>query len=489
MKKRVRERNEIANVGFSKGGSLERAKDRLDGAKAVSKVILSLILVVCLLLLIFAVYLVAKFALMGDTDAPKRVTVIYGDVSVRKDFDDVFFNGTVFVDMDEIAALLSLTRSADGTSVTYTTKGGDSLDLVAGEFVATVNGLDCSVSVAPRFDSDGHLLVPSEIIERFISDTSVSCSSDKSRVSVITVIGEGESVSFSPKKSENMGTINRPSSMPPDVNYDPDGTKPTPPPTQEPETTPAETEPTLQDIIDSYVFLTDISAVKQYLNPENKEAFLILANREKPLGSSYVPSDLVVIPSALTYQKSRTYELDETAYIALNAMLAEMKAYGISNAYVCSSYRSYSYQKSTYNGYISSEKKKHPDYTDEQIRALVDSYSARPGTSDHQTGLCVDFWVTPDMKELENYGHEGTKKDKGFAETKAFEWLCDNAHKFGFIIRFPDGKSDITGYQYESWHWRFVGQEAALEIYTMGVSLEEYLGAYTAPADTVEGTN
>ncbi len=489
MKKRVRERNEIANSGFSKGGSLERTKDRLRGAKAVSKVILSLILVVCLLLLIFAVYLVVKFALIGDNDAPERVTVHYGETSVRKNHEDVFFGGTIFVDMDTVAELLSLIRSADKSSVTYTTQGGDSLTLVAGEFAATVNGMLCSISTPPRFDSDGHLLVPAEIIERFISDTSVSCSADKSSVSVITVIGEGESVVFSPKKSENMDTIDRPSSMPPDINYDPNGTKPEPPPTQTPETDPPETEPSLQDIIDSYVFLTDISAVKQYLNPENKEAFLILANRENPLGSSYVPSDLVVIPSALTYQKSRTYELNKTAYIALNAMLAEMKAYGISNAYVCSSYRSYSYQRSTYNGYISSEKKKHPDYTDEQIIALVDSYSARPGTSDHQTGLCVDFWVTPDMKELENYGHEGTKNDKGFAETEAFRWLCENAHKFGFIIRFPDGKSDITGYQYESWHWRFVGQEAAYEIYTMGVSLEEYLGASTSPSDTVEGTN
>lgn len=484
MKKRVRERNDIANSGFSKGGSLERTKDRLHSAKAISKVILSLILVLCLLLLAFAVFIIVKFALVGGNDAPARVTVVYGEISVRKNYEDVFIGGTVFVDMDTLSELLSLTRSADGSSVTYTTSGGDSLVLTAGKLVAIVNGMECSISNAPRFDSEGHLLVPSEIIERFISDTSVSCSADQSRVSVLTVIGNGETVTFSPKKSDNMGTINRPSSMPPDVNYDPNGTKPAPPPTSapesttSPETTSPETDPpasALQQIIDSYVFLTDISSIKQYLNPEDKESFLILVNRENPLGSSYKPKKLTTIESSLTYQKSRKYELDETAYIALSAMLAEMKASDIKNIYVCSSYRSYSYQKTTYNNYISKEKKNHPDYTEEQIIALVDSYSARPGTSDHQTGLCVDFWVTPDMKELENYGHEGTKNDKGFAETEAYVWLRENAYKFGFIMRFPEGKTDITGYQYESWHWRFVGQEAAYEIYTNGLCLEEYL--------------
>jgi D-alanyl-D-alanine carboxypeptidase len=80
------------------------------------------------------------------------------------------------------------------------------------------------------------------------------------------------------------------------------------------------------------------------------------------------------------------------------------------------------------------------------------------------------------MRELENYGSEGKYPDDvGFAETEAFKWLQNNAHKFGFILRFPENKTDITGYNYESWHYRFVGVPAASEIHEKQITLEEYL--------------
>lgn len=89
----------------------------------------------------------------------------------------------------------------------------------------------------------------------------------------------------------------------------------------------------------------------------------------------------------------------------------------------------------------------------------MDSYSARPGTSDHQTGLTIDFYPVSSK----------------FEQTKTFQFMMENGYKFGFILRFPEGKTDITGYMYESWHWRFVGREAATYIYENGVTLEEYL--------------
>ena len=79
---------------------------------------------------------------------------------------------------------------------------------------------------------------------------------------------------------------------------------------------------------------------------------------------------------------------------------------------------------------------------------------------------------------LWNYGNETPNNpyDKGFAETAEYKWLKDNAHKFGFILRYPEDKTDITGYAYESWHYRFVGIDAATDIYESGLTLEEYLG-------------
>lgn len=91
--------------------------------------------------------------------------------------------------------------------------------------------------------------------------------------------------------------------------------------------------------------------------------------------------------------------------------------------------------------------------------------TARPDTSEHQTGLALDI-VTPSH----------TARDKGFAQTRAFAWLTVNAHNYGFILRYGQGKEDLTGVIWEPWHWRFVGRQAAKAMKQTGQSLEEYLG-------------
>ena len=132
-----------------------------------------------------------------------------------------------------------------------------------------------------------------------------------------------------------------------------------------------------------------------------------------------------------------------------------------------------SFNRFVYHGYDFDE---NTGLSDEEIYKIIDTYSARPGTSDHQTGLCVDL-ITDEMVGLYNYGSETTKNpyDKGFAETAAYEWLKEHAHEYGFILRFPENKTDITGYSYESWHYRYVGIEHATKIHEKGITLEEYL--------------
>ena len=107
-----------------------------------------------------------------------------------------------------------------------------------------------------------------------------------------------------------------------------------------------------------------------------------------------------------------------------------------------------------------------PALSKEEARAIVETYSAPPGTSEHQTGLCTDMhnvYNRPDL-ELED-----------FEKTDAYLWLRDNCWKFGFILRFPRGKEEITGYQFECWHFRFVGRYHAKRIFDSGLCLEEYL--------------
>ena len=95
--------------------------------------------------------------------------------------------------------------------------------------------------------------------------------------------------------------------------------------------------------------------------------------------------------------------------------------------------------------------------------AFTRQYVAVPGCSEHQTGLCFDFLTN------------GGSLDRTFENTRAFAWLRDNAHLYGFILRYPEDKVGITEYDYEPWHYRFVGRDAAVAIYKSGLCLEEYL--------------
>ena len=204
--------------------------------------------------------------------------------------------------------------------------------------------------------------------------------------------------------------------------------------------------------------------------------YLFLVNKSNPIDSSYSPNQLVTVNSGYT-TGGKMIELDKKTAEAALQMLDAMKQDGISGVTITSGYRTYEYQKSLFDRYCSEEKAAHPTWSDEEVKNYVLSYSAYPGTSEHHTGLCIDL-ITTEMTGLWNWGSETPNNpyDKGFAETAAFEWLQENAHKYGFILRFPEDKTNITGYSYESWHYRYVGVNHATKIYEEGITLEEYLG-------------
>lgn len=207
---------------------------------------------------------------------------------------------------------------------------------------------------------------------------------------------------------------------------------------------------------------------------EEDNMYLVLVNKQNTVGADFVPADLVDIDTAYT-TGGKLIQLERTALDAAIKMLDAMKDDGITNVTITSAYRTYEYQKKLFDGYCAKESEAHPTWSEDRVKEEVLTYSAAPGTSEHQTGLCMDLFTT-EMEGLYNYGSE-TKNpyDKGFAETKAFEWLCEHAYEYGFILRFPENKTGITGYSYESWHYRYVGIEDAAEIHEKGITLEEYL--------------
>ena len=133
---------------------------------------------------------------------------------------------------------------------------------------------------------------------------------------------------------------------------------------------------------------------------------------------------------------------------AFNEMKVAAKQEGIA-LWISSGFRSYSTQYGLYNRYVAGYGKN-----------AADTFSARAGHSEHQTGLAMDINYIEDW----------------FGDTKEGKWVAENCHKYGFIIRYPKGKDNITGYKYEPWHIRYLGKEIATEVYNSGLSLEEFLG-------------
>lgn len=172
---------------------------------------------------------------------------------------------------------------------------------------------------------------------------------------------------------------------------------------------------------------------------------LVLVNKFHKLDENYEPEDLVIIEgnqyakkvTALAYQKMKTDAAKVGLDLAIN-----------------SAYRSYETQNIIYNRYKS-----------QNGLAWADSYSARPGYSEHQTGLALD--ITSNSSNFDT-----------FENTKEFTWLQDNAHKYGFFLRYGKNKEYITGYNYESWHYRYVGVDVATKIYNENITYEEYYEYY-----------
>lgn len=176
---------------------------------------------------------------------------------------------------------------------------------------------------------------------------------------------------------------------------------------------------------------------------ENLSEYTVLVNKYHSLGD-YAPSDL----KPLSYDTK--YELREKAADAFEELVSFAK---LDNVYIrpYSAYRSFEYQKSLYNRYVNRDGKE-----------KADTYSARPGHSEHQTGLAVDVW------------------SEGYTEILASDanWLKENSYKYGFIVRYTKEKESITGYIEEPWHLRYLGIDLATRVHDLGITYDEYYDLY-----------
>ena len=197
------------------------------------------------------------------------------------------------------------------------------------------------------------------------------------------------------------------------------------------------------------------SAGNASLTSRVTDDWLVLANKTHHLSEDYWPDDMVTVSSCVEgVGNSDTRKMRKVAADALEELIkgAAEAGYQIK---MRTGFRSYTYQASLFSS-----------YAQRNGEAAANKYSARAGESEHQTGLCCDV-SSPSVGWAISYDYGKTDEGK---------WLASHCHEYGFILRYLEGKEDVTGYVYEPWHIRYVGKDAAAEIFNKGICFEEYLG-------------
>ncbi len=399
--------------------------------------------VLCVFLCVLAVALLTMCVIIAVNIAQSKpntddFTVFIGEDEYTVKYKDAVRDGAIYIDMYKIAEFAELTKTGTVNDVKFTADDTNYLRFENGTNTAVINGSLVDLGGTARVNKNV-CEVPLAFLQKTVggdpnNGLSIALNTDTNTIKISRrVYAADKKGVYTPAAirfySDSFSVIQ------------------------------SITRPTEEQ--KKYEYGINVDAFLSSIDPENKENYLILANKQSPLGSDYAPVDLEALSCRTANDRKMWLRAD--AALSLYAMMLDMKAAGIEDVYVTSAYRAYSRQVELFEGYVSGHME-HDGMTREEAEAAALEYSARAGTSEHQTGLCVDF-MTDDMKDL----------DESFENTAAFEWLQSNAHKYGFIIRYPKDKVDVTGYKYEPWHYRFVGRTTAAEIYNSGLCLEEYL--------------
>ena len=425
-----------------------------DGANAIRFAKKNPILVVSAIIIAIAIVAVTVLGIVlaikksAGKPCTDDYTIYLGTESYTVAYEKANINDIFFIDMKKIAKFTGLITSGSRDRIKFTFDSNNYLRFENNSEFAVINGAKVDMAVQ-AIVNENECLVPFSFLQKTVAQgLKIRLDSTTNTVKITRQL-------YNDTKE------------PADILFTNDGFS----------IIQAITQVKKEDIsLDSYNI--DISPYLSYIDPENAKDLLILANKQNALGKNYTPSNLISLQSELNIpSKNASLQLNKNAAYALQAMIKAMIADGVAGVYlaedgakkptdslfVTSAYRSYDYQETLYNGYVSDFINQ--GYSEEEAMKKASETSARAGESEHQTGLCFDF-ITDSMNG---------NLDERFENTAAFKWLKNNAHLYGFILRYPEDKVSVTGYSYEPWHYRFVGREAAVEIYRSNMTLEEYL--------------
>ncbi len=395
----------------------EHEAEQRRAAEKRKKIILVGITVAIVAILVgVAAILIANFLDVSPSQ-PKNYTFNIGNDREKVAYSDANRGGIICINVRSLKDILYLTESSVRTdAVTFTARSGSRVVFTNGSNIAAVNGMNVKMPVAAIVE-DGVCSVSLETVSYIFTGITVSVGR-----STVTIARNDEAIEILAKSQEPMNMI--------------------------------------------IEFKSDLDKYEKYMNPqgEYRDDFLLLVNKKNPLGESFVPKNLVSLDDTYCINQNAN-QLDKYAAEAFKAMLTELWAQtGKTYVIGTSGYRSYARQKQLFQ-------QNHPGIsTPEQAEAQLTD-TAFPGYSEHQSGLCIDM-IDTRYGGVENYIETGCFTDKA-----TFEWLKNNAWKFGFILRYPSDKENITGYEYESWHYRYVGRYHAEKMYRSGQTLDEYVAS------------
>ena len=206
----------------------------------------------------------------------------------------------------------------------------------------------------------------------------------------------------------------------------------------------------IEDIVTRVNLNLDKTPYTDTIPAVNLNTNYLLVNKFNYLDGNYIPENLELLDNS--YAKSGIYLVKE-AKDHIEKLIDQAKNDGM-NIRIASAYRSYTYQENLYNNYVKNDGVEN-----------ADTYSARAGYSEHQTGLAVDV-----TRAYDNFNN--------FENTDEYNWMLENAANYGFILRYPKDKEDITTYIYEAWHYRYVGIELAQKIKASNLTFDEYYVRY-----------
>ncbi len=487
--KRKKKRDELRDrilSAFSKENDAESDAAKPSYTKLILKEALAYFVVfLCLLLIICTgaatIFLWNMLNYGEKPQAPSSVTFTAGEKDYNYKYSDIVRDGVYYVNFNTVAKLCELSEGGDENIIIYSAPNGEQLRFTPPSRNVLINGnaVLAEGDIILSEGSERRVWVPLSLVRDYFSGLDITVEekiNEKSGEPSVTItasrIAEGRGfadISFTLKFNSVLSGISN-DSLP-----------------EEPVTLPPDAP--------VYEFSANLSRYLQYMCPADYNKHMLLINPSHIVDATYVPDELVGVPNP---RYDNEMSLSKDAAMSLEALFLEMHTLGFKDMKVSVAYRTFEQQQTQFSIYTFDERYYYAynyettgkwfsdkayevlgksyleekyisqgktSLTADDAKRVAMSYSAYPGTSDHQSGLGLDLYLP---------GYSGTK----FAESDEYKWLAENAHKFGFIFRYPEGKENITGYSFEPYHLRFVGQYHAAIIYESGLTLDEYVDKY-----------